>query len=178
MNPRSHSAASRVEAELASLERSIAPAHDLWPDIEQVIGAPRGLAWPKALAAAAVLVAVTALMTTAAVRRLPVDDASRAVSYSPAPPASGDASRDASTRAREDLRRSFERRLPLLAPDTRETVLASLRSIQRAESELRQALARDPTSALLQDLTSAAARRELALYLDVVHATDSLTRRT
>ena len=178
MKSPSHGNTLQLDAELASLQGSIAPERDLWPDIEQAIGTHGGIPWTTALAAAVLLVVVTAVMTTAALQHLAVGVATTAASYSPASTAPRDSSPDSSIRARDDLRLSFEQRLPLLAPKTREAVLASLDSIHRAEFELRRALAQDPSSTLLQNLNSAAARRELALYLDVVHATDSLTRRT
>lgn len=55
-------------------------------------------------------------------------------------------------RTRERLLREVSARLAQLPPETRAKVEASLATVQRARSEIEQALGRDPGNALLQEM--------------------------
>lgn len=161
-----------IDEQLARLGRSVAPARDLWPGIEARLEprAPR-FTWPRALAAALALVAVTAAVTALLVRTPPTiievaarhDPASSSVRF---------------VSARTELRGTFERRLSLLSPQTRETVLNSLKLIEQARTDLERTLADDPGNPLLNDLAEQARRREFSLYQDVVSTTEPLAERS
>ena len=164
----------RLDRALAALAREVAPPPDLWPAIERQLTPRATLQWPQLLAAGFVLVALTALVTTIVVdgRRAPTPVAAAAGTHR------DEAGNAKLVATRGELRRSFDERLPLLAPETRRAVLHSLETIRQAHEELEHALAQDPSSALVRDLLEATWRQEYSLYEDVVRSTDPLAVRT
>ena len=79
--------------------------------------------------------------------------------------------------ARAKLERTFEERLDLLAPATRERVRADLATIRAANADLRAALAQDPASPLLLQLLASTWRQEIELYASVARTTSPLIQR-
>ncbi len=179
-----------LEAALGAVTRELQPARDLWPGVARGIAqaAPRAQRplwsqWPLALAASlAVLGLVGALCwsvlherATAELiaSRAPAGDMhSIAVSFQRPQDAEYVAARAA-------LERTFNERLTLLAPVTRDRIRADLETIRKANADISAALAQDPASPLLWQLLRSTWQQEIDLYTTVAHTTQSmLTRRT
>ena len=80
--------------------------------------------------------------------------------------------------ARNSLELDFRERLALLDPATRAQIEVSLAVIRRAHDDIRQALARDPASPVLEQLWQSTWHDELDLYEHVVRATQPTMTRT
>lgn len=88
-----------------------------------------------------------------------------------------DAPQDERYRAtRAALEQTFRERLELLAPETRQRVEQNLEIIRKANDEIRQALAADPNSALLQQLLESTWQQEIDLYTTVNRNTEPAVR--
>jgi hypothetical protein len=88
-----------------------------------------------------------------------------------------DAPQDERYRAtRAALEKTFRERLDLLAPETRQRVEQNLEIIRKANDEIRQALAADPNSALLQQLLESTWQQEIDLYTTVNRNTEPAVR--
>jgi hypothetical protein len=79
---------------------------------------------------------------------------------------------------REQLAEAFDDRLRQLQPETREAVLANLRDIQRALTEINSALDADPNNVLLQQLLVATYQEELAVFDQVNRIVAASPRRS
>lgn len=183
-----------MDEALARLPRELTPARDLWPAIAQAMhegaakhqrgpGPARGPQRPVALAASLGLVGLVAALSFSVLRQQATP--SLLAQGGTAAPAqqtmvSFEAPRDAAFRsARAALQSTYEGRLALLAPATRERVRADLETIRKANADIRDALSRDPASPLLQQLLRSTWQQEIALYTGVSQATEPmLTRRT
>lgn len=180
-----------LDQRLRHLPRSVQPERDIWPEILDRITAPQPVqprwgfpgGWPAALAAGLVLMAVSSLATWQIVDRR--HDGSNGpaamVSSGPAVPARlagmqglGDQYR----LDREQLAEAFDDRLRQLQPETREAVLANLRDIQRALTEINSALDADPNNVLLQQLLVATYQEELAVFDQVNRIVAASPRRS
>lgn len=167
-----------VDAALEALPRDVAPDRDLWPAIRSEIrggyrSAHFGL-WGQ-LAAAAVLVLVTAATTYFVTRQSVRTDIAAAI------PAARDVRLvtildagldDAALganymRARADLDRLFAERIASLPPASRAKLQSNLADLRRAADEIAATLAEHPSDSLLQELLRSTQRRELALLADV-----------
>jgi hypothetical protein len=179
----------RLDAQLDALPRELLPERDLWPDVAARIttGTVQAAdpAWPRwwlsgwsQLAAACLLVVVTAAVTYEWTRPDPSPTARRApqpfdvplVTVLPATPASfgQEAVLGAEyVEARSVLARTFEQRLAELPPATRSQVERNLADIQRASAELAAALDEHPASSLLQDLLVSTYQEELELFSQI-----------
>jgi hypothetical protein len=73
---------------------------------------------------------------------------------------------------------AYRERLPLLDDPTRARVERDLAVIQAAESDLAQALAQAPHSAVLSRLYEGAVQQEFDLYDTIVRATEPAITRT
>ena len=172
------------------LPQEIAPERDLWPAIEArlersdaVASERRGLRWPAAIAAGAVLVAVSSLLTVWVVER----DDSRVVSNTvpgamgtaaaPAPFGPGHVLGPAYRLARTELATDLEARLDALPPASRSVVRRNLAQIRSALDEINAALADDPSNVLLQQLLLAAYQDELAVLTEMNRMARSLPTR-
>ncbi|HSN70910.1 MAG TPA: hypothetical protein VLT59_05345 [Steroidobacteraceae bacterium] len=187
----------QLDARLAALPREVPPRADLWPAIEAQIvphgtSAGRGAggrSWHYSLwgqlAAACVLVAVTAIVTYQLARPdrsvglQPRDQLTAldlpVVSTPPATPASFGSAPVLGTdyvEARALLARTFEDRIAALPPATRSKVERNLADIRRASAELARALDEHPAHPLLQDLLVSTYEEELALFSQVNQVTD------
>jgi len=146
----------------ATLPRSVSPPTDLWPGIEQELASRRRLrgrvtlpGW--LLAAAAVLViVVSSAGTLLFMRRLPS-------ASPPVQPSNLTALESQYSAASAELAEALERARPHLSPETVATIERSLRIIDEALTESRQALAKDPGNAALGQLVVAAWRQKVDL---------------
>jgi len=157
----------------AALPESVEPARDLWPGIAariaegNVVAGEFGRARRRLplAAAAAALVAATALVTALAVRsgRSPHAAAVPAAGSPGAVPAAfalGDA-RGAYEAARRQLLAALDARRGSLSPATLKVVDENLRVIERAVAEMEDALAHDPGNRELPALIASAYRQEI-----------------
>jgi hypothetical protein len=173
----------RLLADARVLPGGIEPARDLWPAIEQEIGAGnlrRGRfgAWParvpgghRLLAAAAVLVAVIGTAVGLLVLRetgggpaLPGTVDGGTVGLALAPAAAQDPAAEFA-RARAELRAALEARRAELSPATAAVIDRNLAVIERAAAEIETAMADDPGNQHLRGLLLAVYRQEIELLL-------------
>jgi hypothetical protein len=187
-------------ASLGELPQAIEPPRDLWPQIEarlkeEQAAAPRTreahrgdarwgagrLRW-LSLAAMVASVAVgiwigRSLLPTAG-RVAPVPNATSAStgkSALPGAPTALDAayvSDPRYQRQRAALLRSLQAQLATLPPPTRDKVMASLATIEKAKEDLEQALGKDPGNALLQELLINTYQDEMRVLTDVREASE------
>jgi predicted anti-sigma-YlaC factor YlaD len=145
-----------------SLPRSVIPPTDLWPGIERELATRRRfrgrVALPSWLLAAAALlmVALSSGGTVLLLRRrqtAPVAVESSTLT----------ALESQYSAASAELSDALERARARLAPETVTTIERSLRIIDQALAESRQALARDPGNAALGQLVAAAWRQKVDL---------------
>ncbi len=180
--------------QVAALPATIEPSRDLWPAIQARLGeearhgaqpAPRPfLSAPWAAAAGVGIAAVSVLFTWLVLRapadgplvaRAPLvtDSSLQAVSYGPYSRLGPEY-----LAVRAELSAEFQRRVAQLPPDTRAKVVQNLALIQQAATEIDAALARDPSSQLLNRLLLSTFQDELGLYTDVNAALRSPMERT
>jgi hypothetical protein len=173
---------------LRGLPQSIDPPHDLWPQIAarlearpaQAVPAPlRARRVPREWLAAAAMVASVAVGVWLGRSVLP--GAHPGVVTMPSPtaatlPPSG-AAIDAAyvtdpryQRQRAALLQSLQAQLATMPPETRNKVMASLATIEKAKQDLEGALGKDPGNALLQELLVSTYQDEMRVLTDVHEA--------
>lgn len=180
----------QIIARAADLPKSIEPPIDAWTGIRQTIErdaralAPTvrvaGLGWrPLALAAAALLVAVVS--STGTFLYVTRDGRSAAASISPIERGETPANFAAFTLEENNYLRTasiledlLESQQGALAPETVRQLKASLRTIDEAILEARNALARDPANGMLIEMLSASYRQKV----DLLRRTTEMTRGT
>lgn len=158
----------RLQQAIDGLATELQPDTDLWPGIRAAIDAERVHALPtpgaerprmiplRTAAVAAVLVAATAGGLTWWARS--------PFSVAPAPEATlpGPAVSFASyERSAEELADLYARRARNLDPETRAVLERSMRTIDAALDDAREALARDPNSAYIREFLESAWRHKL-----------------
>jgi hypothetical protein len=175
----------RKVSALQELPGSIEPPRDLWPQIAAQLQPAAPLAPPavrrpwRALAAAA-MVASLAVGMFIGRDLLPL----RGVSAPPPPSAQvsprGETLLDASyvsdpryQHQRARLLQSLQARLDRMPAPARAKVVASLATLQRAKEDLEQALGKDPSNALLQELLINTYQDEMRVLTDVHEAGDA-----
>lgn len=170
----------RLRERLAALPEDVAPERDLWPDIRAQLDADRMRSiaaapatgrgrrlpvWTARVAAAAILVAGTALLTRWVSR--PFDPVVAVVDSSAIVPAvvptvvpavDGLASYEHSA---AELTVALEKRAARLDPATLEVLARSMRTIDNAIAEARAALARDPASPTVRGYVEAVYRQKI-----------------
>ena len=178
---------------LGELPRSIEPPRDLWPQIEARLkaeqaaapaaGQPTRLRAVRWLAAAA-MVASVAVGVWIGRDVLPIpglgSTATPATAANHAAPSSGEGSAmDAAyvsdhryQRDRAELVQSLQAQLDAMPPAARAKVTASLATIEKAKEDLEQALGKDPSNALLQELLINTYQDEMRALTDVHEASD------
>jgi hypothetical protein len=157
---------SQLDALLARLERNVAPARDLWPDI-QARAFGQKLQWRRPWQLAAGIAAFTLAAGFA-----------WHLWYRPTSIVSDPALQDVSyLRAEAQLDQSYRAQLERLPPDTRLQVARDLDVIRNARADIRRALASDPSSPLLNDLMATTWQQEIDLYRDVDADSPVATRR-
>jgi hypothetical protein len=180
----------QIIARAAELPKSIEPPIDAWIGIRQAIErdahalAPAvsiaGLRWrPLALAAAALLVAVVS--STGTFLYVTRDGRSDTALNSPATRGETPANLAAFTLEENNYLRTasiledlLESQQGALAPETVRQLKASLRTIDEAILEARNALARDPANGMIIEMLSASYRQKV----DLLRRTAELTRGT
>jgi len=175
-------------AHAASLPRSVAPPRDLWPGIASRIGRERTWSWspgtwqPWALAAAAtVLVALAAVLwtgrTPTAVRTVEIPMATPEARLAALPgvsdPVLAAAERDYEAAANA-LLEALQKRQAEIHPETLVAVRANLEVIDRALSEVRQALAQSPSNPDLNRMLVATHRKKVDVLRRVVRLSTAL----
>ena len=175
-----------LDALLAQMPRAVPPERELWPQIATQLGAqqtgarcsaaerPRRLAgWPRAIAAGLLIAAFSALLTVGLMRQRAEQLAGG--THTPVTSVSFELPQDAAyQRARLALEETFRQRLQLLAPATRARIETDLQTIQKANADIRDALARDPASPVLQHLLESTWQQEIDLYRDVARSTEPM----
>jgi hypothetical protein len=186
----------RTVTSLSELPRSIEPSHDLWPRIEAGLsGIPtegadadgktpgrRRAVRMRWLAAAAMLACVAtgvwigrSLLPGPHGNRTPSTAEIRAARESPQGLAATHGVYVSDPRyehERAELVRTLEARLAALPPPAQAKVRASLATIEKAKTDLEQALGRDPSNALLQELLVNTYQDEMRVLTDVHEASE------
>jgi hypothetical protein len=174
-----------IDELLAALPREAPPARDLWPEILASISARTGVPaarrrWPLALAAGGAAAAVLLGWQIAHNRSGVVAQAPAASGQSESLHAASFAvpagAEYLSTRAA--LEHTYRERLELLAPATRDRIEHDMSMILAANADIRQALAADPESAVLNHLLESTWQQEFDLYATVIRATAPTGPRT
>jgi hypothetical protein len=176
---------------LRELPTSIAPPRDLWPQIEARLQADRPVqapvrrrVVPARWLAAAAMVASIAVGVWVGRDLLPVPGvasgpAVTAAARAPLPTAGAAGAVDARyvsdpryQHARAQLVASLQAQLDAMPPPARAKVSASLATIEKAKTDLEQALGKDPSNALLQELLINTYQDEMRALTDVHEASD------
>ena len=161
---------------IASLPKEVVPPANLWPRVAARLSRKSRHAPPMALAAAIAMAAagLASLFTWAVLQSRSVPRVIQTVAAMP----SFEEPRDAKyVLARNSIEKTFQERLALLDPATRAKIESSLAVIQKAHEDIRQALAADPQSAVLEQLWESTWHDEFDLYDRVVQATQpTMTR--
>jgi len=182
---------------LRDLPQNITPPNDLWPAIAAQIdprsdaahaarrtpaygGSAARLAQMRWLAAAAMVAAVAVgIWVGRDLLPLPgkeADTRQLAAHGTPAAAAAVDVAYVADPRyqrQRAAMLATLQARLATLPPDSRTKVLASLGAIDKAKKDLEDALGRDPSNALLQELLVNTYQDEMRVLADVHTASDA-----
>jgi hypothetical protein len=180
-----------LDAALASLPQGVRPARDLWPVIAREIdtrgqAATRRVArmpWPIAVAASVVVASLAGALCWSVARER-ASTALLAAQNAPAHvvtsiPVNFQLPQDAHyVAARAALERTFNERLDLLAPATRDRVRADLETIRKANADISAALAQDPASPLLWQLLRNTWQQEINLYTSVAETTQTMLTRS
>lgn len=175
---------------LRELPQSVAPGRDLWPQIEAGIRAPRQGIAPaptggrravffmrsRPWLAAAAMVACVAVGVW--IGRAALPGAGPVTANTGAAPGVGsgamlDAVYVSDPRYQREhaaLMKSLQAQLATLPAPTRTKVMASLATIEHARQDLEQALGRDPSNALLQELLVNTYQDEMRVLTDVREA--------
>jgi hypothetical protein len=166
----------RLDRLIASLPKDIVPPGNLWPGVAARLTRKPRRAAPMALAAAVAMAAagLASFFTWAVLESRSVPRVIQIVAAAP----SFEEPRDPKyVLARESVEKTFRERLALLEPATRTKIEASLAVIQKAHEDIRQALAADPQSPVLEQLWESTWHAEFDLYDRVVQATQpTMTR--
>ena len=160
----------RLDRLIASLPKDITPPANVWPSVAAHLSRKPRHGPPLALAASIAIVAagLAGLFTWAVIQ----GRSAPRVLQTMAATASFEEPRDPKyLRARESVEKTFHDRLALLDPATRAKIEASLATIQQAHEDIRQALAADPQSPVLEQLWESTWHDEFDLYDRVVQAT-------
>ena len=164
-----------LDEQLANLPRDVAPSRDLWRGIARRLPEQRQRRRSVAFAVAAGIAGacIASAFSWAILRGHSVSTAAQL----------GAAARNFDeprnpryVAARASLELNFRERLSLLDPATRTRIEASLAVIRQAHEDIRQALASDPESPVLEQLWQSTWHDELDLYDNVVQATQPMTR--
>jgi hypothetical protein len=180
----------RTVSSLRDLSQSVAPGRDLWPQIEAQLGVPasagaraaagrRAAFAPRPWLAAAAMVACVAVGVWIGRAGLSGPHAPATATTGtggPETPAMLDAAYVSDPRYQREhaaLMKSLQAQLATLPAPTRAKVMASLATIGHARQDLEQALGRDPSNALLQELLVNTYQDEMRVLTDVREASDA-----
>jgi hypothetical protein len=178
---------SRAVSSLRDLPQSLAPGRDLWPQIEAQISGPAAAgaaAGRRAAFARRPWLAAAAMVGCVAVGvwvgRVGLPGSAPVTVTRTVPVAESAAMLDAAyvsdpryQREHAALMKSLQSQLATLPAPTRAKVMASLATIGHARQDLEQALGRDPSNALLQELLVNTYQDEMRVLTDVREASDA-----
>ncbi|MBI3448206.1 MAG: zf-HC2 domain-containing protein [Acidobacteria bacterium] len=159
-------------AKLSALPRTSEPSRDLWPNIRPGgrqrprFGAPRRhplITGPHLALAAAILIAVSALVTALVLRERPAGPVGPVAPVAPAGAVDVAAAEADLARATATLLDALHRHRDDLPAETVAEIETNLRIVDQAIGEARAALARDPSNARLGHLVAATYQRKLDL---------------
>lgn len=181
-----------ILARAAELPKSIDPPADAWSNIRQAIErdaevlerAPVAKAWWRPLTAAAAVLVVAAVSSTATYLYVTRDQggvtasqttaAARPAGETPASLAAFTIEENNYLRTASILQELLDSQQGMLAPETVAQLKASLRTIDEAILEARNALARDPANKVLIEMLSSSYRQKV----DLLRRTTEMTRGT
>lgn len=168
---------------LRQLPQDIPPSRDLWASIEQEIdrspvraATPGRQAWLSGLAMAATVTAVAFGVWLGHTRFVGSSAPSFAqsapvvVQGGAAPVYAAFVTDPRYLRDRAALMKSLQKQLDALPPESQQKVAASIATIQKAKSDLEEALGKDPGNALLQELLVNTYQDEMRLLTTVQEA--------
>jgi anti-sigma factor RsiW len=176
----------------ARLPREAGPARDLWPGIARRLETrpsrplPLGISWFPALAAAALLIALSSAVTAFLMRGSQDRGAEPALvaASTPTPQTIPVAVEEAASslreveleyeRAAQALLASLERRGDQLSPETLGAIRGSLVTIDGALARVRMALAEDPGNASLMRMLTATHRKKIDVLRRVIRHRSTL----
>jgi Putative zinc-finger len=180
----------QVLAHAAALPSSQSPSRDLWPEIAERLARERAWAWvgttrgALALAAAAtVLVGIGALLwvqrapTPARMVEIPASSPPLVFATKDGPPLADPVLASAEREyelAANTLLEALQQRRPALRPETLEKIEGNLEVIDRALTEVRQALVKDPDNPELNRMLVATHRKKLDVLRRVVKLSTAL----
>jgi hypothetical protein len=179
----------QVLAHAAALPRSQGPSRDLWPEIAERLERERAWSWTRgrgatalATAAAAIVgigAALWVLRAPARVRTVEIPASSPSPTYvsREAPPLADPvlaAAEQDYERAANALLEALQQRRPALRPETLESIESNLEVIDRALTEVRLALAKDPDNPELNRMLVATHRKKLDVLRRVVKLSTAL----
>ncbi len=183
----------QLQDAIDAMPREIEPDRDLWAGIDARISVDRlgnqpGIApWGiQRIAAVVALVALTALVTLQITDRTVQPEQPVAVLTEPVPypwvvPAAlkdSEAFDDKYQKQRQDMIDLLDESLGSMTPETRAKVEDNLKQINRALSDISDALSGDPDNVLLQQLLLSMYQEELAVFENVNRMTKNLPPRT
>ena len=183
----------KLQSAIDAMPRKIDPGRDLWAGIEARISVDRfgnrpGIApWGiQRIAAAVALVALTALVTLQITDRTAQPEQTVAVVTEPVlyplivPAALKDSEAfdDKYKKQRQEMIDLLDQSLETMTPETRAKVEDNLKQINRALSDISDALSGDPDNVLLQQLLLTMYQEELAVFENVNRITKDLPPRT
>lgn len=158
------------------LPEEVSPERDLWPEIQARLGEggteaapsfePRSRVWPIRFAAAAALVAATALVTLSLVDR-PMPETANLTAREPAMFGAGYDLGAKHQLVRANLSEDLARHLEAMPPETAAVVERNLAQIREAVAEINRALEKDPGNILLEQLLMAAYQDEMEVLSNV-----------
>lgn len=166
-----------LDQHLARLPRELPLERDLWPAIDAAIASagtacepPRRI--PLALAAGLAIALTAGIIGWQAGRWHSPQAAAAPGTAGFAVPADPEY-----VKTRASLERTYQERLALLEPATRERIQHDLAIIRAANADIRRALASDPQSAVLNRLLAGTWQQEFDLYATVVRTTEPAMQR-
>lgn len=160
---------------LTQLPKDVMPARNLWPGVAARLRAPRN--YPPMALAAGILLAAACLVSLFTWSVLQGPTAPRVVPTLAVRSSFEEPKDPKYVKARDMVQKSFEERLAQLDPATRAKIESSLAVIRQAHEDIRQALAADPESPVLEELWESTWHDEFDLYDRVVQATQpTMTR--
>jgi hypothetical protein len=166
-----------LDERLAQLQQELPLERDLWPAIDAAITAqgpmrerPRRV--PLALAAGLAIALTAGIIGWQAGRSHSLLTAAAPGTAGFAVPADPEY-----VKTRATLERTYQDRLALLEPVTRDRIEHDLSIIRAANADIRRALAADPQSAVLNRLLESTWQQEFDLYTTVVRTTEPAMQR-
>jgi hypothetical protein len=165
-----------LDDRLAQLPHELPLQRDLWPAIEAAITAAETARRPQRRVPPA-LAAGLAIALTAGIIGWQAGRHSGLSASAPGAEGFAVPADPEYVKTRASLERTYQDRLALLEPVTRERIEHDLAIIRAANADIRHALAADPQSAVLNRLLASIWQQEFDLYATVVRTTEPAMQR-